>query len=159
MVIYLEKGMNFMNQAINALESGNPKQASKLFIKAWSIFKGKKIHDKMYEATDNIVEVYTQLKKPQAALTYLEYKHDIMEKNKDYEGAVMTRIQTARMFAEHPKGKDEALSFYQKAWKENMKFAVGGEVNELIPREVKDLLMSIGKSEEFIDKYLASNFK
>lgn len=150
--------MNFLNQGINAMESGNVKRASKLFIKAWSIFRGKKLFEKMYEATDKIVEAYVELKKPQAALTYLETKHDIMKKNKDYEGAVMTRIDTARMFATHPKGKDEALSFYQTAWKENMKFAVGGEINEIIPNEVRDLLMSIGKNEDYIEKYIAKNF-
>ncbi|MBD3228197.1 MAG: hypothetical protein GF329_08405 [Candidatus Lokiarchaeota archaeon] len=151
--------MSFLNQGINAIESGNAKKASKLFIKAWTVFRGKKLYEKMYETTDRIVEAYVELKKPRAALTYLETKHDIMKKNKDYEGAVMTRIDTARMFATHPKGKDEALSYYQKAWSENMKFAVGGEVNDIIPKEVQDLLMSIGKSEDYIEKYMAKNFQ
>ena len=157
----MEKGNQMFDRGMEALggEKPNPKKAATFFIKAWKIYSSLREWDKVYESIDKITECYhTNLRKPALALQYLENKHDLKAKFKDYEGAVMAGIEIARMYAEYPGGRDEALSFYQRAWKENVKYAVGGEINELIPNEVAELLKSMGKSEEFIEKYLAGNF-
>ena len=154
-----------MQKAKMLYESGmellkiNPKKASAFFIKAWKRYLALKAFDNVYETIDRLVEIYHgSLRKPDAALTYLEQKHDLKNKFKDFSGAIMASIELARMFAEYPKGKDEALTFYKRAWKENVKYAVGGEYDEIIPNEVTEILKSIGKDEVFIQKYLAESF-
>jgi len=151
---FFEKGMSFLEG-----EKPNPKKASAFFLKAWKKYEALTEWDKVYETLDKLAQCYHMLKKPRVALIYLERKHDLKNKFKDHKGAIMANVEMARMFAEYKSGKDEALDFYQRAWKENIKYAVGGELNNLIPKEVADVLKSIGKTDEFIEKYIKEHFK
>ena len=155
----MEKADKLMKQGQEFLDAGKPTKADNYFVKAWTIYNSKRAYEKVWEAIDKIVECYKQINKPELCAKYLDYKHDLKRKLKDYKGSINAYIETARIYRNHKKGKDEALQFYEYAWKENIKYAVGGEFNELIPSEARETLIEMGKPEEFADKWVSAHLK
>ncbi|MHA1753086.1 MAG: hypothetical protein ACTSYZ_12030 [Candidatus Helarchaeota archaeon] len=158
----MEKAKSFYEKGLSFLEADkpNPKKAVNFFIKAWKRFESLTAWDDAYKTLDKIAECYHKiLKKPRQALIYIERKHDLKNKNKDFEGVVMADIEMARMFAEYKNGRDEALEFYKRAWKESKKHKVKESINDLIKKETADVLKLIEKSEEFIQKYIKEHYK